>query len=695
MGGITTIINKVKYIGIASLTIAILSVLILNLISSYSSSNIESNAEPVGDVSTLANIDPASISISISSYPSSSSTGGNNPNLFLSIPQGGGIATGRHTVTVSTGSSIIGYELQLSSNSDETGLVNSEDTNAIPTTTGTITNPSQLADKTYGYTLSNIDSSNGGNSNLVNTNIWLGLQPKDNPDTIATVDDTDNILTIGQPNETTHNIYYGVNIQNPVGTRAGDYTRQVVYTVVGELMPEPVVSSVSPSRYTINLIRKAQVANRMMMYALATNGNIYKNTLWNDFSPEYCHHCDSKTIDFAISNDGNSTVMLDSDGNLLSFGDNTYGQLGDGTTDSRVEADAIVINDQIASVYSGANNFLAVSKEGRLYTWGRNEYGLIGTATTGNLLIPVNITEAFQLNDNEKIISADRAGANNSEFSVALTNSGRIFTWGNSTFGQLGDGNNHSGPVQLPTDITDKFNLQDGEKIIEAVAGKSTMAYAGHVIALTNYGKVFTWGYNGSGQLGNGNTVNSSTPIDITDSIHLLDSNDVVKHVFAANNTSWAVTAKGEVLWWGASTGSTTPTGALFSNITDWSGRISFKDIVGDAYMLTNNGQLTVISPQKSSSIRDITNFFINSTPPLVTLTGSNFSNVNNVYIDLNRDGTMQANEQCTDLTINSDTELTCNIPTDNNISTGDYTMYIETLYNYTTTTFRYQNYSE
>ena len=67
MGGITTIINKVKYIGIASLTIAILSILVLNIISSYSSSNIESNAEPVGDVSTLANIDPASISISISS----------------------------------------------------------------------------------------------------------------------------------------------------------------------------------------------------------------------------------------------------------------------------------------------------------------------------------------------------------------------------------------------------------------------------------------------------------------------------------------------------------------------------------------------------------------------------------------------------------------------------------------------------
>ena len=239
------LLSITKHASIACFILALISTIGLNLYKTYSNSSIETSAigsSNNGEPAIQADIDPTSISLSITSSPSSS-TGGNNPNLSLSIPQGGGIATGRHTVTVSTG--VIGYELQLSSNSDETGLVNSEDTNVdtntISTTTGTIDSPSQLADKTYGYTLSNIDSSNGGNSNLVNTNIWLGLQPKDNPATIATVDETDNILTIGQPNETTHNIYYGVNIQNPVETRAGDYTRQVVYTVVGELMPEPTV----------------------------------------------------------------------------------------------------------------------------------------------------------------------------------------------------------------------------------------------------------------------------------------------------------------------------------------------------------------------------------------------------------------------------------------------------------------------
>ena len=286
IGGFDRVSKFTKYTSLACLSLVILSTLILNIVSSYSSSNIESNAEPVSNspTSTLANIDPASISISISSYPSSSSTGGNNPNLSLLIPQGGGIATGRHTVTVSTGSGVIGYELQLSSDSDETGLVNNdasdnEDSTSsegnpssnptIPTTTGTTTNPSQLADKTYGYTLTDLsnggvygssasDASDTGASNsyssnpVVTTPIWSGLQPKSNPATIATVDETDNTLTIGQPNETTHNIYYGVNIQNPVGTRAGNYSRDVVYTAIGEVALPPTIQSIEPNSYVLS-----------------------------------------------------------------------------------------------------------------------------------------------------------------------------------------------------------------------------------------------------------------------------------------------------------------------------------------------------------------------------------------------------------------------------------------------------------
>ena len=220
MGGITTIVSKVKYIGIASLTIAILSVLILNIISSYSSSNIESNAEPIGDTSTLANIDPASISISISSYPSSSSTGGNDPNLSLSIPQGGGIATGRHTVSVSS-NNVTGYEVTLSAsetNNNETSLVNNSygHRSEIPATSGNLTTPSQLANNTWGYTLT---SPAGHESDAV----WTGLQPSTNRTAIATTS-----ALSGQTD--TYSVYYGVRVDHPEQLLAGNYQAEVVYT---------------------------------------------------------------------------------------------------------------------------------------------------------------------------------------------------------------------------------------------------------------------------------------------------------------------------------------------------------------------------------------------------------------------------------------------------------------------------------
>ena len=181
MGGITTIINKVKYIGIASLTIAILSVIILNIISSYSSSNTNSNAEPVTQANSTLVSGDAEISLSISSYPSSSSTSGSD--LTLQIPQGDGIATGRHTVSVSS-NNVTGYEVTLSAsetNNSEIARVNNSHNHRseIPATSGNLTTPSQLANNTWGYTLT---SPAGHESDAV----WTGLQPSTNRTAIAT-----------------------------------------------------------------------------------------------------------------------------------------------------------------------------------------------------------------------------------------------------------------------------------------------------------------------------------------------------------------------------------------------------------------------------------------------------------------------------------------------------------------------------
>lgn len=276
MGGIATTIGKVKYIGMASLTTAILSILILNIISSYSSSNIRTNAtnvEPAtSDTSALASIDPTAISISISSYPATGDS--NDGNLSLQIPQGGGLVAGRHTVSVNVGSEIAKYSVYLNGgdNQNNTDLVNHL-ADSLPNTGSLATSIPSLSwsgGSGFEYHPTNFPMYGNG---------WGVALPDSYPGTYSAKDSYEKIIvdpikgTEGAPaylfsgipplsdgqsgdggnriatNKTTAtsvDVYYGVKVDNPSTMLAGDYTTNVVYTVVAELKT-PSISGVSPN----------------------------------------------------------------------------------------------------------------------------------------------------------------------------------------------------------------------------------------------------------------------------------------------------------------------------------------------------------------------------------------------------------------------------------------------------------------
>lgn len=268
--------------------------------------------------------------------------------------------------------------------------------------------------------------------------------------------------------------------------------------------------------------------------------------------------------------------------------------------------------------------------------------------------------------------------------------------------GQLENGDSSHKDQPLPIEITDRFNLNSSsERVVNLQAGNGSVGSTAYVLSLTNVGHVFAWGINEYGQLGDGSggtdyaySGSKSSPVDITDYFDLSDGEMVKRIMVGRESSSYATTNFGRVFGWGAwywsRTVQTTPI-----DITD---KFPNSDIVQFAhnqpvYALDDNGKIYSSSNDANAvwSVLPDPGYV----SPNITITGSNFTNVNNIYIDLNADGTMQSSEQCTDLTVNSDAELTCNVPTDNSISTGDYTMYIETPYNYTTTTFRYENHKE
>ena len=190
---------------------------------------------------------------------SSSSATDGSANLELTIPQdsnNAGIAIGSHTIHITTGSKVLGYELSLSSSSkdpDSTSLLPTDTsvaTNpnsnhyAIKPTTGTLTNKAMLADNTWGYTLDIPDTN-------TNQPIWSAITSLNNPTTIltntkesssaaASSSIISNSTTMADSTDT-HTIYYGVKVDNPSITPAGEYETSVTYTATA-ILPPPTLT---------------------------------------------------------------------------------------------------------------------------------------------------------------------------------------------------------------------------------------------------------------------------------------------------------------------------------------------------------------------------------------------------------------------------------------------------------------------
>ena len=300
-GGVTSygnVARLTKYSGLILLAIVVLSVIILNIISSYSNSSTRSNAEPVGNPFVLANdstCDPnntnaqSCISMSISSHSATGDT--NDGNLSLSIPQGGGLVAGRHTVSVKS-NNINGYQLMVEATSGiEGGTHNLQGVNLE------FVHNDGSVDKEHtipSLTQNNDKNVNYGNTMPIENNTW-GIAVPDsslygssyddvsvyesyitNPRRIATAETApkfagmytydpyspstrgviiDNNYTLDETSTATPAdgsslaVYYGVRVDHPNELLAGNYQAEVVYTATVNLPPTPTNLSVSPTTY--------------------------------------------------------------------------------------------------------------------------------------------------------------------------------------------------------------------------------------------------------------------------------------------------------------------------------------------------------------------------------------------------------------------------------------------------------------
>lgn len=201
----------------------------------------------------------------------------------------------------------------------------------------------------------------------------------------------------------------------------------------------------------------------------------------------------------AVSNWGAHTIARKADGSLWAWGLNSSGQLGLGDTAERLVPTRIAPGTSWLDFEAGCDHTLAIRADGSLWAWGANASGQVGDGTTTNRTVPTRVG-----------LYRWRSVAAGIRDSLAIRSDGSLWAWGNNSGAQLGDGSvtNRTTPVRIGT-RTDWENIDTGGT---TEFGQDTRY---HSVGTTADGRVFTWGYNGWGGLGDGTFTARSSPVEI------------------------------------------------------------------------------------------------------------------------------------------------------------------------------------
>ncbi len=221
---------------------------------------------------------------------------------------------------------------------------------------------------------------------------------------------------------------------------------------------------------------------------------------------------------------GERIMALTTNGDVVSWGGNQCGQLGDYTFLDSSQAVHVVGLTQVAKIASGMNHSLALDSQGTLWAWGQNSQGQLGDdgyEYRANLPVPVTgMTNIIALAAHGNFAGSDGEYG----YSVAVKTDGTVWMWGNE-YGGYSFG---MSPMQI-TGISNVTGVAVG---------------ALHALALKADGTVWAWGVDSRGQLGDGFAGDTDTPIQVTGLSNIVA-------ICAGDYHSLALETNGRVWAWG------------------------------------------------------------------------------------------------------------------------------------------------
>lgn len=216
-----------------------------------------------------------------------------------------------------------------------------------------------------------------------------------------------------------------------------------------------------------------------------------------------------KTItDFAIGSLSSTiTVCAVADGELYCWGSNYYGTLGinqtraavaDSVSPVKVILDGTLTGHTVSSVDAGDGHICATTTNGKAVCWGTNGSGRLGDNGSSQRNKPYTVVASGVLAG--KTVTKTAAGSS----STCAIASGKAYCWGDNTYGAIGD--NSTTPSAVPVAVDDSGVLA-GKTLVDIGIALSTAC------ALDTTGKVYCWGRNAAGEIGNNTNIGSLIPL--------------------------------------------------------------------------------------------------------------------------------------------------------------------------------------
>jgi alpha-tubulin suppressor-like RCC1 family protein len=241
-----------------------------------------------------------------------------------------------------------------------------------------------------------------------------------------------------------------------------------------------------------------------------------------------------------ISGDGH-TVAIDKNGQAWAWGLNSSGELGDNTVTLRLTPVSVAgATKTFCKIAVGRYHTVAIDKNGQAWAWGINSSGTLGDNSTTSRLTPVSVAGAT------KTFCKITTGWSHN---IAIDKNGNVWAWGLFENGQLGD--NTIVSRRTPVSVAGATKT-----FCQIAAGSS------HTVAIDKNGKVWAWGLNGFGQLGDNTITSQRTPVSI------LVATKTFCQIAAGSSHTIAIDKNGQAWAWGVNVSGTLGDNTIVSRRT-------------------------------------------------------------------------------------------------------------------------------